>query len=174
MTRAQDAFEDLLRRKGLRLTTPRRAIVDAIVSAKEHFTADRLEERLRRRGVRVAKATIYRTLAVLVEGGFLEAHDFGGGPTFYEPMVDRAHHDHMVCVGCGRITEFSCAEIEALQEEQARAHRFTPVTHSLKIFGLCERCARRNADAVGPRRLPGPAGARPAAPPSGPTRARPR
>ena len=174
MTRARAAFEESLRRRGLRVTRQRLSIVEEIVASKGHFTADHLEERMRGRGVRIAKATVYRTLGMLVEGGLLEAHDFGGGPTFYEPLLDRAHHDHMVCVGCGHITEFSCAEIEALQDEQARRHRFTPVTHSLKIFGLCAGCVRRRTHGAPPRRLPGPTSPVPASEPSGPIRARPR
>ncbi|MGH7151893.1 MAG: Fur family transcriptional regulator [Planctomycetota bacterium] len=174
MSRAGAEFEAFLRRRGLRMTRQRRAILEEILGSRSHLTADHLEERLRRAGERAAKATVYRTLAMLVEGGLLEAHDFGGGTTYYEPILDRAHHDHMVCIGCGRITEFRSPAIEALQDEQARAHRFTPVTHSLKIFGYCARCVRRRSSGTPPRRLPGPAGPVPAFEPSGPIRGRPR
>ncbi|HET6203657.1 MAG TPA: transcriptional repressor [Planctomycetota bacterium] len=174
MSRSGAALEAFLRRRGLRLTRQRRAILEEVVASRSHFTADHLDERLRRAGERAAKATVYRTLGMLVEGGLVEAHDFGGGPTYYEPILDRAHHDHMVCIGCGRITEFRSPDIEALQDEQARRHRFTPVTHSLKLFGYCARCVRRRSRGSPPRRLPGPAGPALAREPSGPIRGRPR
>lgn len=143
MKKAQAAFEGFIRKKGLKLTRQRCQILDAIFDASGHFTADDLYERMRRGPSAAAKATIYRTLELLAEGGFLEAHDFGVGPTHYEKILGRAHHDHMVCVSCGKVIEFQCAEIEDLQDDQARRYHFTPVTHSLKMFGHCSACAKK-------------------------------
>lgn len=143
MKKALAQFSEYVRRRGLKLTRQRSAILDAILEANGHFSAEQLYDRMRRAGQGAGKATIYRTLELLAEGGFLEAHDFGTGQTCYEKILGRAHHDHMVCVGCGKVIEFQCEEIEALQDAMAKQHHFSPVSHSLKMFGHCAVCAKK-------------------------------
>jgi Fur family ferric uptake transcriptional regulator len=127
-------------RKGIRMTPPRAAVVDELLEARDHVTADELADRLRRRGKRVSKATVYRTLTILKDSGLFDAHDFGTGARHYEPIADRPHHDHMYCIGCGKIEEFSNDQIERLQERIARRFRFRIVYHSHKLFGYCADC----------------------------------
>ena len=126
----------------LRLTRPRQIIVDKILSAKtgRHFSADELWEELRKKDRRVSKATVYRTLNLLVEKKVVEEHDFGRGQKYYERMVERPHHDHLICIHCGRIIEFENSEIERLQEKVARGEDFTIAYHSHKLFGACSHC----------------------------------
>ena len=133
-----------LRWKDLKLTRAREFIVRKILSTKsgEHFSADQLWESLRRKHKRVSKATVYRTLNLLAGKKVLEEHDFGRGEKYYERMVDRPHHDHLICIHCGRIIEFENSEIERLQEETARREHFVIAYHSHKIFGTCGRCQR--------------------------------
>lgn len=143
MKKAQAAFSEYIRRQGLKLTRPRLAILDEIIGTPGHFTAEDLYEKMRHGSSPAGKATIYRTLELLAKGGFLEAHDFGGSQTYYEKILGRAHHDHMVCLNCHKVIEFQCAEIEDLQDQQARHYHFLPVTHSLKMFGYCSACAKK-------------------------------
>lgn len=126
----------------LKLTRPRQAIVKKILSTKtgEHFSADQLWEQLRVKDKGVSKATVYRTLSLLVEKKVVEEHDFGRGQKFYERMVERPHHDHLICVHCGRIIEFENEDIERLQEEIAKRENFAIAYHSHKLFGACSRC----------------------------------
>ena len=70
-------------------------------------------------------------------------HDFDGGRRVYEPMVGRAHHDHLCCISCAKVIEFEEEAIERLQEAVVARYKFTPVYHSHKIFGYCEACAPR-------------------------------
>ncbi len=128
--------------KGLKLTRPREVIVEKILAAKvgEHFSADELWEQLRKTEGHVSKATVYRTLGLLVKKKVVEEHDFGRGQKYYERMVERPHHDHLICIHCGRIIEFGNLEIERLQEEVARREHFKIAYHSHKLFGACSRC----------------------------------
>ena len=135
--------ENLL--KDVKLTRPRGIIVQKILSAKtgEHFSADQLWERCRRKDRRVSRATVYRTLNLLVEKKMVEEHDFGRGEKYYERMVERPHHDHLICVHCGQIIEFENPEIERLQEKIAKQENFSIAYHSHKLFGTCSDCHRK-------------------------------
>jgi Fur family ferric uptake transcriptional regulator len=137
------AFESFLRGRALKLTTQRARIFERAFATHEHFTAERLYSWLHEeQGPKVSRATVYRTLSLLVEGGFLESLDTGRGELHYEHVLGHAHHDHMVCLGCGRIEEFVDERIEKLQQEAARAKGFEMVDHDLKLIGYCRACAR--------------------------------
>ena len=133
-------IEEFLRGKGLKLTGPRRRIVEKLLCVKGHVTADELIELLRKGGTPVSKATVYRTLALVSQSGLIDSHDFDSGRRVYEPMVGRAHHDHMYCIHCGKVIEFQEEAIERLQDMVVARHKFTPVYHSHKIFGYCSGC----------------------------------
>ncbi len=143
MRRARTSFENYLRAHGLKLTRQREAILDRIFQAGGHFSADELHERMQSSALKVGKATVYRTLELLAKGGFLEAHDFGTGSAVYEKILGRAHHDHMVCMACGKVLEFHCEEIEKLQQEQAARYHFQLVSHSHHMFGYCSACSKK-------------------------------
>ncbi len=134
-----DALNDL------KLTRPRQAIVERILNARagEHFSADQLWEQLRKKHKDVSKATVYRTLHLLAQKKVIEEHDFGREEKYYERMVERPHHDHLICVHCGRIIEFENAEIEQIQEKIAKQQGFTLSYHSHKLFGACSRCPQK-------------------------------
>ncbi len=136
------AFEGFLRERGQKLTKPRRLVVETLLKARTHLAADDLIDVLRKAGTPVPKATVYRTLALVRESGHFDAHDFDQGKRLYEPMMGRAHHDHLYCISCGEVIEFSEERIEKLQTEVVRRHGFTPVYHSHKIFGYCRTCAK--------------------------------
>lgn len=133
------------RLKDLKLTKPREWIMQKILSAKagEHFSADQLWDSLYRKHKGVSKATVYRTLGLLVEKKVVEEHDFGRGQKYYERMVERPHHDHLICIQCGRIIEFENPQIETLQQEIADKQGFTIAYHSHKLFGTCSSCRQK-------------------------------
>ena len=134
------SIEEFLRTKGFKLTRPRRRVVERLLAAKGHLSADDLSDQLRRSGSPVSRATVYRTLAIVSKSGMIDGHDFDGARRVYESMVGRAHHDHLYCIECGKVIEFQDEEIEKLQERVVQRHRFRPVYHSHKIFGTCEAC----------------------------------
>ena len=134
------SIEAYMRSRGLKLTGPRKRVVEKLLAVKGHVTADELIELLKRDRTPVSKATVYRTLALVSQSGLIDGHDFDSGRRVYEPMVGRAHHDHMYCIHCGKVIEFSEEAIERLQDMVVSRHKFTPVYHSHKIFGYCSDC----------------------------------
>lgn len=142
-TVARQEFQDYLRQRKLRLTRPRRAIVEAAFSTQEHFTAEQLLEWARRRDKSVSRATVYRTLPLLTESGLLRSMDLGKAYKLYDPNYgEHPHHSHLVCADCERIFEFDRAEVAALAEEIGRELGFAVVSHRLQIVGRCESLRR--------------------------------
>jgi Fur family ferric uptake transcriptional regulator len=140
MSSADEKFKHYLQSKGLKFTPERQAILNYAFASKKHFEAEELLIDMRQNGRRVSKATIYRTLALLVQGGLLREVIFGEKHAHYEHVHDHEHHDHLVCSGCGNIIEFTDERIEKLQDEVCNKHKFRAVTHRLQITGLCRDC----------------------------------
>lgn len=136
-----DKFEAFLQKKSLKLTSQRRQLLDKILDMdKTHFTADDLVDQFRDQRPRISKATVYRTLSVLVESSILEEHQFGESYKVYELSEGRPHHDHLICTSCGKILEFVNEEMERLQDKVAHGNGFHPTHHSQKIYGTCAAC----------------------------------
>ncbi len=125
---------------GLRLTRQRRAIAECFFETEGHPSIEELHARVRERDGRIGQATVYRTVNLLVDSGLAASSRFGGSASRYEAADDREHHDHLVCVACGRIVEFFNETIERLQEEVASAHGFEIVDHKMEIYGRCSDC----------------------------------
>jgi Fur family ferric uptake transcriptional regulator len=153
MSRPQRRFEDWLRDHGLRVTHARVVVLEHAFRHFRHFEINELVESLERHRAGVSRATVYRTLPHLVRAGLLRRHDVGIRQTFYEPEYGRKHHEHMVCVRCGKILEFVDDEIERLQDEICERHRFEPLSHTLQIQGVCRRCQTPTAASGGPDAL---------------------
>jgi Fur family ferric uptake transcriptional regulator len=142
-------FELFLRTRSLKLTSQRRRIFDRSFATHEHFSAEQLYRWLAAEpGARVSRATVYRTLALLVEGHFVQALDTGRGELLYEHVLGHPHHDHMVCLECGRIEEFHDDRIEELQAEACRKKGFQLVGHEHRLKGFCRACSRKRARKV--------------------------
>lgn len=137
---AEAIFREYLRGRGLRFTPERRALLEAVLANPEHFEAEQLLINLRHSPHRVAKATVYRTLPLLVNCGILKAVQFGDKLTRYENTVGQNPHDHMICFRCRRIIEFSSEEIAGLRTTLARRHHFHALSHRFQITGLCREC----------------------------------
>lgn len=138
---AATRFADYLRGHRLRMTRERRSILDEMLEVRGHFDADQLMMLFRRKGRPVSRATLYRTLARLVDAGLVHKIEMATGQARYEPMFGRHHHDHMVCVECGRIIEFESRDIERLQDEICQRKKFTMTGHTHQIRGTCESCS---------------------------------
>ena len=137
-------FEEHLRSKKLKYTAQRDRIFERIFETHQHFTADTLHAWLKEEvGAAVSRATVYRTLRLLEEGGFIESLDTGQGELVYEHILGHTHHDHLVCVDCGKIEEFRNDQIERLQDEVAESRGFTLVHHTLRLEGYCRSCSRQ-------------------------------
>jgi Fur family ferric uptake transcriptional regulator len=130
-------FSNYLKKKGLKITTQRMLVAEKIFSIHNHFTAESLQEELKDRRDEISKATIYRILSIMVEAGLLQEHNFGKDYKYYEHIIGHEHHDHIICIECGRIVEFMDEKIEELQRKAAREKGFTITGHDLNIFGIC-------------------------------------
>lgn len=134
--------EAQLRLKGHRWTNQRSLIVRMTFATHEHFTAEQLLDICRREDPKVSRATVYRTLAVLEQEGFVEGLETGDGGRRFEHVLGHEHHDHMVCLGCEQILEFHDDELEQRQQLAARRLGFQVLRHSLRIYGYCRACQR--------------------------------
>ena len=137
-------LETLLKEKGLKLTAQRKQLLQRALLHHRHFSAEDLYESLRKKRAGISRATVYRTLKILASHNVLDIHDFDRGYRLYESRLGRHHHDHLVCLKCGRITEFENSRIEAEQEKVGRHYRFKILSHSHKIYGVCQRCRAGN------------------------------
>ncbi len=134
------------RRRGVRWTTQRQAIVETFIACDEHISVEDLHHRVRGIDHTVSAATVYRTINMLVEMGVAAKRHFGGGSASFECNLDKQHHDHLVCLVCGRIQEFHNDRIEELQEEVAKGHGFTLGHHRMELYGTCSECQRAAGD----------------------------
>ncbi len=136
---ARQRFLGFLARKHLRLTRPRGAIIEAVFNTEKHFTAEELLKWARRRDKSVSRATVYRTLPLLTESGLVREMDFGKDYKYYDPnYAEHPHHNHIICLDCGKIVEFESKKIEQLEKEICRRLGFTVRTHRLQITATCD------------------------------------
>lgn len=137
-------FELLLQERGLKFTYERRHIYEEVNALKQHFDADSLYERFKQKGLRISRDTVYRTIPLLLESGVIQKSVGEGKREFYEPTT-KGHHDHMVCVRCGKIIEFQCEEIEEMQEKVCKDYKFKLIFHDHRLFGECKDCQGHSA-----------------------------
>ena len=122
----------------LKHTKQRDAIVNQFLDATGHITSEDLYEFVRKDFPSIGYTTVYRTLKLLCEAGIASEHHFDDGITRYE--IAQEHHDHLVCVRCGRIIEFECSMIESAQNEIAARYDFQILRHRHELYGHCSAC----------------------------------
>jgi Fur family ferric uptake transcriptional regulator len=133
-------FKTYLRNKKLKLTDERVKILATIFKKSIHFDADGLHKELKQQGLNISRATIYRTLDLLVQCDLVRKNSFGSNHANYEAVHEDKHHDHLICLHCDNVIEFYRLNLEQLQEEICKEQGFKPLHHSLQIFGLCLNC----------------------------------
>lgn len=137
----EDKFKEYLRSEGLKLTPERQIILKGVSSIHHHFDVEELFERLRKQRKRISRATIYRTLPLLIESKMIkESLRCQDNLIKYEYIFGHEHHDHLICLKCGKVYEFKDEEIERLQEMICKRYKFKPVEHRLGIRGYCRKC----------------------------------
>lgn len=143
MIAVKKRFRKYLKSQGLRYTPEREAILETIFSTSDHIEADDLVFALRQKNKRISHATVYRTLEHLVKCGLVTKVTFGENHTHYEHTFGHIHHDHLVCLNCGTVSEFNSPSLEKLQEDICQQQNFKADHHSLQIFGLCKHCQEK-------------------------------
>lgn len=138
VSEAMDAFHQRLQESGLKSTRQRDVIVERFFTLDKHITADELLEEVREIQPRIGYATVYRTLKLLVEQDLALPKDFGDGQTRYDPIFDQdPGHDHIICVNCRKIVEFSDDIINQRIEELARELNFSVRRKKLELYAEC-------------------------------------
>jgi Fur family ferric uptake transcriptional regulator len=134
----QRSLAQYLEEKNLKHTKQREAILDVFLNASGHITSEDIYQSVRRRYPSIGYTTVYRTMKLLCEAGLASERHFDGGITSYE--IAHEHHDHLVCVRCGKIIEFECSMIESTQNEIADRYSFRVLRHRHELYGHCEDC----------------------------------
>jgi len=140
---AKDKLKKILKAKGLKLTKEREEIISEIEKIEGHFNPEELYIRMKNHCSKVSRASIYRTLHLLLECGFIEVVERFDRHTHYEKVDTKKHHDHMICIKCGKIIEFFSPTLELLQEEICEKKNFKMLRHTLEIFGYCNNCKNK-------------------------------
>ena len=142
MKRAEKFFVQYLRDNNLKVTKERLMLLEELFNSNGHLDADSLLFQLRNQSKHVSRATIYRTLDLLVQCGLARKSRLGREHYVYERVTPGKRHDHMVCTGCGRIIEFYDSDLDERQRDVCLQHSFRPSFYSLQIQGLCAECQK--------------------------------
>ena len=133
-------FKDILRRDGLKCTPQRVAVLEEIVKDQGHRDCEDIYLSLKEMEKDVSRATVYRTLDILVKNGLARKMDLGDGRARFESKVGSPHHDHLICTSCGDIIEFVDQDVEDLQEKIAKQYHYKLQRHVHQLFGICKTC----------------------------------
>ena len=140
----KEGFKDFLKKKHQKITKSRLDLIDIIVDYKRHFEIEELVNHIQNTQKLASRATIYRTIKLLIEFGIIKEIIKQNNKTIYEFYAPgERHHDHLICTSCNKIIEFTDENIEELQEDICKSHNFLPTHHRLEIFGLCEECQKK-------------------------------
>lgn len=130
-----------LRDAGLKITIPRIKVLQILEqSSNHHMSAEDVYKALLEMGEDVGLATVYRVLTQFEAAGLVSRHNFEGGRSVFE-LCQGEHHDHLVCVRCGRVEEFVDEVIEQRQKIIAEKAQFKMTDHALNIYGICMHCS---------------------------------
>ncbi|MFO8024116.1 ferric iron uptake transcriptional regulator [Thiohalophilus sp.] len=132
-----------LKKAGLKATLPRLKILNFLEGSDvRHMTAEEVYKALLESGDEIGLATVYRVLTQFEAAGLVTRHHFEGGQSVFE-LNEGTHHDHILCVKCGRVDEFMDETIEERQHAIADRLGYTMTDHSLYIYGICPDCQKK-------------------------------
>jgi Fur family ferric uptake transcriptional regulator len=139
-TKENPQFLNYLKQEGLKWTSGREKVFREAVATEGHFEAEELAYRLRKKGSRVSKATVYRTLPLLVKAGLIKEVIHGEKHHHYEHNHEESQHDHLICLKCGKIVEYEEESLREIEGKICKKHQFRPQKIVLEIFGYCKKC----------------------------------
>ena len=134
-----DKLKNILKKEGLRYTKQRQQVWDEIRNSSEHRDAEEIYMQTNKssklnHGKNVSRATVYRTIDVLVKNNLVRKMELGDGRALYEHKIEEEHHDHIICVETGKIIEFFNEELEKIQEDIVKKHGYELVRHVHQLF----------------------------------------
>ena len=127
-------IESKCKQKGVRLTDQRKLIAKVMSESESHPDVDELHKKVSKFDSKISIATVYRTVKLFEEAGIVSKHDFKGSKSRYEQAPEE-HHDHLIDINSGEITEFVNEEIEKLQKQVAEKLGYKLVDHRLELYG---------------------------------------
>jgi len=140
ISREMSLLKERMQQNHYKSTPQRDEIAEWIFRTHEHFTVEALVSNFREHGKKVSQATAYRVIQMMLELKLIEEHDFGKDYKFYEHTPGHEHHDHIVCIDCGKIIEFSDQGLESLKEKITLKNGFRMKEHHLTIYAECTTC----------------------------------
>ncbi|MCP4581365.1 MAG: transcriptional repressor [candidate division Zixibacteria bacterium] len=136
----REKFSLFLQSGGLKLTSERLIIFNEALATEGHFEADDLLVILKQKGKKTSRATIYRTLEILVQAEILRKVCLNGEAVHFEKTNDQPRHDHMICRNCGKRYEFHLPELQGIQNNLCQRYNFRMQDYCFQIVGLCTDC----------------------------------
>ena len=142
MKKEFQVLDSYIRDKGLRRTSQREKVLAIFFATEKHVSAEELHKLVRKKHPEIGYTTVYRAMKLCFETGLCDSIDLGDGVARFEHKFGHNHHDHLICIKCGRLIEVFDSEIEKLQERLVKKHGFISLRHNLEIFGMCGKCKK--------------------------------
>ena len=136
-------FKTLVSEGGLKSTKQRDEILRIFLNSSGHKSLSQIYTLVAKADPKIGYATVYRTLKLLTRLGLADQRKFADGETRYEPTSAGNHHDHLICLDCGKIMEFEDQALEALQNDIAQHHHFEVFHHRMELYGRCVDCNQK-------------------------------
>jgi len=138
-----DLFRAWISRGRLKATKQREEILNIFLNSRGHKNLAQIHAQVVKVNPKIGYTTVYRTLKLLTRSGLAAQRKFADGETRYEPISEKTHHDHLICLDCGKIIEFEDKALETLQETIAHHHRFKVFHHKMELYGQCTECTQK-------------------------------
>jgi len=138
-----ELFKTLISEGGLKTTKQREEILSIFLNSPGHKNLSQIYVQVAKVNPKIGYSTVYRTLKLLTRLGLADQRKFADGETRYEPTSEKSHHDHLICLDCGKIIEFEDEALEAHQLDIAQRHHFKVSHHRMEIYGQCAGCAQK-------------------------------
>ncbi len=139
-------YKNYLQSNKIRFSAQRDKILNLFLNMKRHLSIAQIYALVRKKYPNIGYATVYRAMNLICQAGIAEKIDFGDGISRFEHKYGQEHHDHLVCIKCGKFIEVMDEKIEKLQRDLAKAHKFTLKKHKMQLFGYCSNCEKFTED----------------------------
>ena len=140
---AKGKFVQYIVNKGLKNTKQRNQVLSIFLATEKHLTVQGLYDLVRKKHKEIGYATVARTVKLMCESDVCRQVDFGDGSLRYEHKYGCEHHDHLICLKCGKFKEIYSSKLEKIQDELVKKYGYVQEKHKLDIFGLCPECAKK-------------------------------